>query len=171
MTTIEVIGVVTAAGAVVTALATGLSYFRKLLSKPKLRYRIDEITGKGNYHVNRGKSGNEDLGPIVGKAIRVENRGSYPAEGVTVHVRTNSRLLPAPELDTNIKGRTLDIRTSEVYLHVDRMRAKGGRLVLRVFVLQNDLDTLGRSKAIADYEVSHSFGKAKQVKKLKYLKE
>lgn len=168
MTTLETIGLVTAIGAGITALATGLNFLNNSIRKPKLRYKIDDIKDLGHLCVNSGDEGNKDLGLILGKEFKIENVGSRPSKHITIHVRTNSRLMPDPEVGTNIKGRTIDLRPREVYVHVDQMRAKGGRLILRVYVLQNDLTVLGKS-FLADYEVSDSLGRAKEVKRLRYI--
>lgn len=170
MTTLETIGIISAFGVTITALATGLSYLHRILVKPRLKYRIDPIQDLGHLNINTGDTGNKDMGQIIGKAFKVENIGNRPSENFTLHVRANSKLEPAPHIHTNIKGYSIDLRGNEIYVYCDQLRAKGGRIVLQVFVLEDNLKLL-KKPFLADYEVSDSLGKAKQVKNLKYIQD
>lgn len=152
----------TAIGVGLTAIATGIATLLKFTLRSRVRYRIVDVSQSGE-DFERGVSE-----VIVSKDIEIENRGNRPARSLTVHIRSNVKMKPISEVFSSIKGYKKEDRPTEVYIWIDELRARGGRLVLRIHTLDKYLQAASKP-FIADYEISDSRGKAKEVSKMKYV--
>lgn len=157
--TLEILTVI---GVGLTAIATGIGTLLKFTLRSKLRYRIVDVPSPGEHSKEEGSEA------IVSKDIEVENIGNRPARNVTIHIRSNVKMKPISEIFSSVKGYKKDDRSTEVYIWLDELRARGGRLVLRIHTLERFLQASNKP-FIADYEICDSRGKAKEVSKMKYI--
>ncbi|MBD3276686.1 MAG: hypothetical protein GF388_00145 [Candidatus Aegiribacteria sp.] len=154
--------VLTVIGVGLTAIATGIATLLKFTLRSKVRYRIVDVShSRENSQMNGSEA-------IISKDIEIENRGNRPARSVTVHIRSNVKMKPISQVFSNIKGYKKEDRSDEVYVWIDELRARGGRLVLRIHTLERFLKSSSKP-FIADYEISDSRGKAKKVSMMKYI--